>query len=219
MLVLRGLKIPNRGLIVVICLLISCAIIVPWFFPQVSNDDKIGWLTLTYSVSEQVYLNGSQIRSTERTDEMAFVTSRNNMEKMLGPQYYYEYPLVMNVSSWEINDGVELRNRNGGTVMSVIVTETSVEGYDCWVCEIGLNNALFYDEITGLLVMVNLTIMQTGSVLYETLIVAQLVEANYEIPGEGYPTQESLFLAGIFIEMAIVVWFVPNYMRKKQHQP
>jgi hypothetical protein len=198
-------------MIAVICLLISCAIIVPWFFPQISNDDKTGWLTLTYRVDEILFQNGTEIQSTERTHNLTYAVSRNNMDVMLSWQYYYDFPLVVNVDSWEIHDDVVI-----GTESGLVIDQIRIGERNCWLCEIDFNNSVFYDCDAGLLVRI---IFITFHGTQETLTMVELASMDFDVPGEGYPTQEGVIIAGIFIELAIVVWFVSNYSRKRSHQP
>jgi hypothetical protein len=201
-------------MITVICLLISCAIIVPWFFPQISNDDQTGWLTLTYSVEEQVFRNGTELQSTERTHNLTYVASMNNMELILSWQYYYGFPLVTNVSSWEIHDDVKI-----GTENAIVIEQISIGERDCWSCEINPNKSVIYDKVTGLLVQIFwITFDSVPYGTQETVTTVRMVSMDHDVPGEGYPSQDGLFIAGILIELAIVVWLVPNYLKKKQLQ-
>jgi hypothetical protein len=204
------LKISEKAVVVFVCLLIACAGIVPWLFPQDSNDDTFGEVQLLYNTTEESWSPSTQWFHTGHTYRLTYYASRNNINKVLSIQYHYGYPIANNVSSWDVMTEVNL-----GTYSAVVVGTRTVSDNPCWVCEIDNETFVMYDVVSGILSQAewNMTPTVEGDFLF-TLRTLTLLEIDINIPESFDPNLDGLLLGGIFAELAIITWVI-GIQRKK----
>ena len=173
----------------------------PVVFLEYPDDDTLGKLTIVYEIYEERIENGSDW--SLRVDPLTFYVSSNNMGIVLKRSYYLGYPLAVDTESWEHNMSVTL-----GLNSAIVVGTTDVYGHDCWGCEINNQTYLFYDMYSGILVGYEW-------ISQEEVKVVTLMEMNLELP-DPYVKDTGVLLAGIFAELAVIIWLFSQRLEKSR---
>ena len=171
----------------------------PIVFLGNTDDDTLGKLTLVYYFFEERITNESD--SSERTDTLTYYTSPNNMRVVLKTHSYLGYPLTVDVESWEYNGTVNI-----GVYSASVVGTSDSYGHDCWECMIGTETFLEYDMDSGILV-------KYYWVSPEEERMAALMDMEFELP-DPYVKDEGVLLAGIFVELAVIIWLLGERLMK-----
>ncbi|MBY8996815.1 MAG: hypothetical protein KGD60_03715 [Candidatus Thorarchaeota archaeon] len=184
-----------------------------FIFLDLPNDDRVRGITLVYNGHVSTYTATSGWSSNYYSDELIYVVSRNNIRLVLDGQYYRDYPLMLDVSSWEILASVSI-----GEHTAIIVNETRKYGYDCWTCEIDNETTAYYDKEEGLFVHSYWSAigpedfhdfwMSTEEITLAQIDLASLNAIQIKQPG--------VILAGVFIELAVIVWLIAARLKKTE---
>ncbi len=192
---------------VVIGLCLICALAMPIIFLRDTavDDEMLRKVTLVYHFIENIYTNQTGWYTNDRADSLSYIVSYNNMRAQLSSQYYYDFPLAVDTESWELNDTVNI-----GSHSATIYTLDWLSGYYCWWCQTEDDGpVLSYDNATGILVQSALLELD-----YERAII--LEEITFEPPDHLYVKEEGVFLAGIFLELAVIIWQISDRLKKSK---
>ena len=173
----------------------------PILFLEYPDDDTLGKLTLEYDYIYEKLVNGPD--GVEREDTLTYFVSQNSMIPVLRMQSYYGYPLAVDVESWEVNETVNL-----GSYSAVVIGATFTYGHDCWECEIGNQTYVEYDMDVGLLIRYHWVTLEEERL-------AVLVDMNLELP-DPYVNDAGVLLAGIFVELAVIIWLFSQRLEKSR---
>ncbi len=192
-------------MIVVIGILLVCSasILIIYRNPP-DNPDELGSVTLYYDFDEMVLTSGTVWTSESRLDTLYYVTSRNNMRAVLSANYYCDIPLAMNTDTWELLGPVDIGEYSG-----VVSGSWVVNGYDCWICILQISGSanVSYDKDSGVLVEIGWT--ETG--LERSVDLQEMIFKQPTLP----PVKlEGVLLAGIFAEIAVIVWLHDNRSKR-----
>lgn len=106
------------------------------------------------------------------------------------------------MSSWWVSKEVAI----GLTSATIVSENITIEGYDCWGCEIGNRSYVFFDMISGIFVYQEWTSEEVDRII-------TLEEVTLEVPGARVQT-EGVLLSGIFAELAVIVWLLPYRVKR-----
>lgn len=170
-----------------------------------ANDGTLRKLTLTYSRNEMAYTNESGWTDQSSTDDLVYYVALSNMEIILGNQLYYNLPLAVSIGSWYVNAPV-----NVGSYAGIVTDSDNLSGHDVWLCEIQTETGslvVSYDRQVGVLV---------GGDWTETNLqrAISLDKMTFSPPLVPYVRNEGVLLAGIFVELAVIVWLLPDRLKK-----
>ena len=182
-----------------------------FIFLDLPNDDRVRGITLAYNAEDSSYATTTGWIHNYYTDELIYVCSRNNMRLVLDGQYYRGYPLMLDVSSWEI-----LALVNIGEHAAIIVNETRMYGYDCWTCEIDNETTAYYDKEEGLFVHSYWSDIAPEDFQDFWMSTEEITLAQLDLSGLNAIEikQEGVFLSGIFVELAVIVWLIADRLKK-----
>jgi hypothetical protein len=191
---------------VIIGLFLIFAFSLPFLYITTPTDDDttLRRLTLVYHFEEMTY-NGSDWITVEETESLGFDVSLSNMRAVLESQYYYDFPLAVPVRLWDVHQTVTI-----GSFSAEITSSDNVNGHDVWLCEIESDDALSiisYDKVTGILVSSEW--IETD---FQRLV--NLEEMTFEPPLISYIKQEGVLLAGIYAELAVIIWLIAGRLER-----
>lgn len=188
-------------MVVVISLLLLCAAGTSFLFLDYPDDDTVRELTLIYEFYEGILSDELEWINSYRTDVLTYVASPNNMRVILKTQYYCEYPLAVDMESWDIGEYVNI-----GMYSALIVGTTDIFVFDSWECQIGNQTFLHYDMDSGILVNYEwITSDAEGEI---TLMEISFEQLDLRIKDAG------VLLTGIFVELAVIVWLFADRLKK-----
>jgi hypothetical protein len=133
------------------------------------------------------------------------------MQTVLSSQYYTIFPLATDVSTWEISMTV-----NFGGLSGLIVGTVRIFDLDCWECEIDDETSVYYDSASGIFVSCvflesDITNPQNMQIHSEHIT---LIDFHTEgLEGEFFQ-ERGVFVTGILIELAIIVWLISERRKK-----
>jgi hypothetical protein len=130
---------------------------------------------------------------------------------MLETQYYRDYPVRRDVSSWTLFSVVDL-----GGQSATVTNVTTLQGYDCWVCEIDEDTTAYYDQETGLFIRSRWSTSGTsGSDFWMATEEIDLSSIQYAGLYAVEIRQTGIILSAIFAELAVITWLIFNRLQKK----
>ena len=199
-------------MVAAVCLLVVCAVIVPWLPPRDSSDSTVGEVQLLYTTIEESWSPSTGWFETGHTYTLTYYASRNNINTVLSIQYHYGYPVANDVSFWDVMTEVNL-----GAYSAVVVGSRTVSDYLCWVCEIDNETFVMYDVVSGILIQAewNTTATVEGDFLF-TLRTVTLLEIDITIPESIVPPLDGVLLGGIFAELALITWVIGKQMNRSR---
>jgi len=170
------------------------------------DPDVLGSVILLYDFDEMVLTSGSVWTAESRLDTLYYPTSRNNMKAVLSASYYCDFPVAMNTDTWYLSSSVEI-----GTYSGVVLWSWEVNGYECWLCELQISGSanVSYDRDSGILVEIAWT--EVGLQRF-----ADLQEMVFRQPTLPPIKVEGILLAGIFAELAVIVWQISDRQKKSK---
>jgi hypothetical protein len=201
------MKITHKAVALVIGLFILLALSMPFLFlvRPTANDNTLRDLKLVYSYDEMTYTNESGWTDQSGTDNLEYYVTLSNMEIILGNQLYYSLPLGVSIESWEVNAPV-----NVGSYAAIVTDSDNLSGHDVWLCEIHTGTGslvVSYDKQFGVLV--------TGDWIetnFQRTI--DLQEMTFSPPLVPYIKNEGVLLAGIFVELAVIIGLLTDRLEK-----
>ncbi len=169
-------------------------------------------ITLVYDVDFGFLQSGEGWNHEYTTDTLTYLVSRTNIQSVLDSYYYRGYPLMLDVSSWEINAPV-----NVGEHAAIVVNETTMYGYDCWTCHIDENIKVYYDKDTGLFVHYNYYDSGVTGFVDLWIVSREITLSRVDYAGlyAVEIKQTGIILAAIFAELSIITWLIANRLMKK----
>ncbi len=177
----------------------------PFIFLTSPDDDNdtVRKLILLYEFDEMTFTEDSGWTEESRMDTLTYFVTFNNMIAYLTTQDYGDFPLAMDVDSWEI-----LAPVNIGSYTGVVKSSGIINGYACWTCDVGVNESyVSYDKASGVLVVIFLIDTE-----YQLFILLQ--EMNFGPTPQPYVKDEGVLLTAIFIELAVIVFLLGDRRKK-----
>lgn len=184
---------------IVIGLILVCSASMLIIYRNPPDDpDALGSVVLYYDFDEMVLIGDSVWTAESRLDTIYYPVSRNNMRAVLSVNYYCGFPLAMNTDTWTHLGSVDI-----GMYTGLVVDSGEVNGYECWTCmlEISGEANVSYDRNSGILIYNN----WIEADLERSII---LQEMTFRQPSLPPVKMEGILLAGIFAEVAVVVWLI-----------
>lgn len=170
-----------------------------------ANDTTLRDLKLVYSYDEMTYTNESGWTDQSGTDNLENYVTLSNMETILGNQLYYSLPLAVSIESWDVNAAVNI-----GSYGATVMDSDNLSGHDVWLCMIptGAGSlAVSYDKQFGVLVTGNWTETNLQRII-------SLQEMTFSPPLVPYIKTEGVLLAGIFVELAVIIGLLADRLDK-----
>jgi hypothetical protein len=169
------------------------------------DDGTVRNLNIVYDFNEMIYSDESGWEDESRLDSMNFAVTLGNMITFLSTQYYCDFPMALNVDSWDINVPVNI-----GSYGAIVVDSGNKIGYNCWTCLIGVNEStVSYDQVSG--VLVDIDLIDT-----EYRLEVQLQEMSFGPRVQPYVKDEGVLLTAIFIELAVIVFLLSDRRKKSK---
>ncbi|MFW9788309.1 MAG: hypothetical protein ACFFE2_10665 [Candidatus Thorarchaeota archaeon] len=194
--------IQNKALIVVIVGFLLFALATPFILMDRPDNDTTRYLTVEMYYSEEVFNNATGWSYEDRVDTLTYVSSMDDLITVLKTQYYYDYPLAVDVSSWDIHEMVAI----GGPIHAEVMRMTTILGHDCWECKVTEESNVFYESDTGLFVLYELFNENFSRTFMIQDMEFQRVDPSF--------TSEGILLAGIFAELAVIIWLFAYRLKK-----
>lgn len=167
-------------------------------------DDTAKGLTLNYRVIESTYDNQSGWIDISKTETLHFAVPSDYVWDFLNTQYLHDFPLWMNVSSWDIHDSVDI-----GVHSAEVVDFSNSYGFDCWTCDIDNESTASYANVTGILIHSDWYELNFHRmILLESMGLGSLPQP--------YIREEGFILTGIFVELAVITGLIAIKLKKSK---
>lgn len=193
-------------------ILIAAAISTPFiFFLDFPSDNRCVDLSLTYKHYQSSYTSQSGWSSTEELTVLTYSVSLNNVSDVLSGESFGGYPLWLNVSTWDVNDAVNI-----GSTEGIVVGELSLYSYDCWKVELDEDTAVFYDKELG--IFTQSSWYQTGSTGFMQMWTENdqysLTSENFDSFDAVFVTRDGVLISGILTQVSIIL-VILEYRRSR----
>ena len=191
--------------------MLLCSVSMLIIFVDLPNDERIRSMTLNYDLHHAVYSSNSGWSSNDSADSLTVRVSRTNVTQILENQQYAGYPVMLDVSSWEI-----LAPVNIGEHAAMVVNESRRYGYDCWDCYIDEDTTVYYDKETGLFIERRYSTSGVMGFLDMWMVSDEITLSKVDYAGlyALEIKQTGLILSAIFAELAVIIWLVAIRLKK-----
>jgi hypothetical protein len=176
------------------------------------NDERIRGMTFVYDLHHAAYTSNSGWSSSDSTDSLTVHVSRTNVTQILENQQYAGYPVILDVSSWEIIAPVNI-----GEHAAIVVNESRRYGYDCWDCYIDEDTTVYYDKETGLFIHRRYSTSGVVGFMDMWMVSDEITLSKVDYAGlYAYEIKQTgVILAAIFAELAVIIWLAAVRLKKR----